>query len=312
MGTLSGPGEINEFELAALLGEGVERLCQGEFSYRMPRNMSRDTRDTAAFLVNSIADELEQILDSRRKNELRLSALAENMSQALTQVATGDFSVQVARDYSGDASDVLAFLVNQTILELGSFVAEVQRRTDEEHDRLEHLVATRTAELRLLATTDSLTGLLNRRHFFELAEEECARSQRYNRQLAVAMLDLDHFKTINDVHGHAVGDEALRLVAGELRRVLRQHDYICRYGGEEFVVMMPETNVQNAFEVLERIRIGIKRIFLRSGDNDVPLRISIGVTAWRPPESIERAIQRADATLYQAKAGGRDRVLMDP
>ena len=310
MGKISGPGQVDEFKLVALLGEGIERLCQGEFSYRMPRNMSRDTWDTAAFLVNSLADELEQILDSRRQNELRLNAVVDNASQVLTQVATGDFSVQLSRDYSGDASDVLAFLLNQTILELGALVAENRRRADEEHDRLEHLVATRTAELRVLATTDSLTGLLNRRHFFELAEDECARSRRYNRQLAVAMLDVDHFKAINDVHGHAVGDEALRLVAGEFLRVLRQQDYVCRYGGEEFVVMMPETNVQNAFEVFERIRLGITRIVLRSGDKDVPLRISIGVTAWQQPESIERAIQRADATLYRAKAAGRDRVLM--
>jgi diguanylate cyclase (GGDEF)-like protein len=278
----------------------------------MPRNMQRDTEDTAAFLVNAIAEELERILRSVRHQELQLTAAIEEFSQAFTRVASGDFSVQVKRDFSGDSKDVLAFLVNQTVLELGSLVNETQRQSDEERDHLEHLIQERTTELRLLATKDPLTGLLNRRHFFQLAEEECARCHRYERPIAAAMLDLDHFKKINDNHGHAIGDEALRLTAAAIRKELRQQDLICRYGGEEFVVLMPETDAQRGYEVQERIRAGITQIGLRDGDQGVPLRVSIGVTQWHPPESIEQAIARADANMYQAKAAGRNRVIMTP
>ena len=303
---------VKDIELHALLAEGVMRLCQGDFSYRVPRNMQRDAEDAAAFFVNAIAGELEQVLFTTRRQELRLTEIIENLTQALTCFASGDFSVQVPRDFSGDAADVLAFMVNTTILELGALVVESQRRAEEDIHRLKHLVEERTAELRIFATTDSLTGTLNRHRFFELAEEECARCRRYNRSLTVAMLDLDHFKEINDCHGHSVGDDALRLTADAIRRVLRKQDHICRYGGEEFVVLMPETGVKEGLEVFERVRGEIARIDLPAGAEAVSVRASIGVTEWHPPESIERVIQRADATLYQAKAAGRDRVFITP
>jgi len=97
-----------------------------------------------------------------------------------------------------------------------------------------------------------------------------------------------------------------------MREELRQQDLICRYGGEEFVVLMPETNAQRGYEVQERIRNGIIRIDLRDGDHDVPLRVSIGVTQWHPPEPIEHAIERADTNMYQAKSAGRNRVIVTP
>jgi len=312
MDTHANTAKVDDSLLTSLLVEGMNRLCQGDFTYRMPRNMQRDTEDTAAFLVNTIAEELERILRSARHQELKLTASIEEFSQAFTRVASGDFSVQVKRDFSGDSNDVLAFLVNQTVLELGSLVNARQRQADEERDRLERLIQERTTELRLLATKDPLTGLLNRRHFFQLAEEECARCRRYDRPITVVMIDLDHFKKVNDNHGHAIGDEALRLTAAAMHKELRQQDLICRYGGEEFVVLMPETNAQRGYEVQERIRAGIAQIDLRDGDQGVPLRVSIGVTQWHPPESIELAIERADANMYQAKSAGRNRVIMTP
>ena len=187
-----------------------------------------------------------------------------------------------------------------------------RQHAEENKDRLEQLVESRTMELRILATTDSLTQTLNRHRFFEVAEEECARSRRYNRSMAVAMLDLDRFKEINDHHGHSVGDDALRFTAKAIRKILRQQDHVCRYGGEEFVILMPETEARCGFNVLERVRGEIKNIDVRSGEESVPIRVSIGVTEWHPPESIEQAIKRADENMYKAKAAGRDRVVMTP
>jgi diguanylate cyclase (GGDEF)-like protein len=216
--------------------------------------------------------------------------------------------VQVTRDFSGDAADVLAFLVNNTILELGEFVSASQQRAKEDRRRPERLVEERTAELKILATTDELTGTLNRRRFFEVAEQEQARSERYRRPLAVAMLDLDHFKAVNDRYGHAVGDEALKLAADVMQRVVRRQDHVGRYGGEEFGVLLPETRLEEAGRVLERVRREVARIELRVEDEVVPLRVSACVAAWQPGEVVDTTFKRADAALYEAKQAGRDRV----
>ncbi len=299
---------MSTHELPPALVEGLLRLCQGDFSYRVPRALTRDSEDTAAFFVNAIAEELERIIQRSREQEQHLTRTVEQLSSALTRVATGDFSVQVPRDFSGDPSDVLAFLVNNTILELGEFVTASQRRAEEDRRRLERLVEERTAELKVLAMTDELTGTLNRRRFFEVAEQEQARSERYRRPLAVAMLDLDHFKAVNDRYGHAVGDEALRLAAGVMQRVVRRQDHVGRYGGEEFGVLLPETRLEEAGRVLERVRREVARIELRVEDALVPLRVSAGVAAWQSGEVIDATFKRADAALYEAKQAGRDRV----
>jgi diguanylate cyclase (GGDEF)-like protein len=296
-------------QLPAALVEGLLRLCQGDFEYRVPRSLNRDTDDTAAFFVNAIAEELGRMLRASQQQERHLTSTVEQLSAALTRVATGDFSVQVERDYSGDPADVLAFLVNNTILELGTFVNEAQRRAEEDRRRLEQLVEERTAELRILATTDALTGTLNRRRFFEEAEEERARAQRYKHPLSVAMLDLDHFKSINDRFGHAVGDEALRRSAAIMKRVVRRQDRVGRYGGEEFGVLFPETGLEEAASVAERLRREIAGEELRAGERVVALRVSCGVAACRADESIEETFKRADAALYEAKVGGRNRVV---
>jgi len=299
-----------QIKLPASFTEGMTHIRKGDFTYRVSREGLSGKDDAAASLVNSIADELDRLQRTTQEKEHRLSSFIETLAQKLTQVASGDFSVEVPRDYSGDAADVLAYLVNTTVSEFAAMVEGSRQHAEENKDRLEQLVESRTMELRILATTDSLTHTLNRHRFFEVAEEECARCRRYNRPMTVAMLDLDHFKEINDHHGHSVGDDALRFTAKAIRKILRQQDQVCRYGGEEFVILMPETGARCGFNVLERVRGEIKNIELRSGEESVSIRVSVGVTEWHPPETIEQAIKRADENMYKAKAGGRDRVVM--
>lgn len=164
------------------------------------------------------------------------------------------------------------------------------------------------AKLRELATVDPLTGAFNRRHFFEVAEAEVARSARYRRPLSVAMLDLDHFKAVNDCFGHHVGDEALQLVVGAARGQLRRQDILGRYGGEEFAFVFPETPLDGATEVLERTRGAVESLALTSAGERVPLSVSIGVVAWREGERLDETLRRADDALYEAKGAGRNRV----
>ncbi len=168
--------------------------------------------------------------------------------------------------------------------------------------RLQRVEATAEA-MRQLANTDALTGLANRRRAEETLQREVRRAQRYQRPLAVLMLDLDGFKELNDRLGHPAGDEALIALAERLRRMLRASDTVARWGGEEFVVIVPETELDAAAGLAEVVR-GYVRDRPLMGDETVTA--SIGVSALRPGDRFNSLIERADAALYRAKADGKD------
>jgi|GEM_PF-1826046 len=164
-------------------------------------------------------------------------------------------------------------------------------------------------DLENLATTDGLTRLANRRHFMERAESEFERSRRYGRELSAFLLDADHFKAINDSYGHDAGDRTLRLLAATCRESLRHLDIIGRYGGEEFVVLLPETSAALALDTAERLRKRIEELRIPAKDREIRLTVSIGVaTADAATESVAALINQADRALYEAKRGGRNRV----
>ena len=165
------------------------------------------------------------------------------------------------------------------------------------------------ARLRELATTDPLTGALNRRRLFELASDETRRAERYGRPLCFAMLDLDHFKKVNDRYGHTAGDEALKIVAAAVRAGLRNLDLLARYGGEEFAVVLPETTLETARAAIDRIRAAVAALRLDVGGAAVRLTLSGGVVTWRPGETPDAVLDRADAALYEAKRRGRNQVI---
>jgi diguanylate cyclase (GGDEF)-like protein len=165
-------------------------------------------------------------------------------------------------------------------------------------------------DLEDLATTDGLTRLYNRRHFMERAESEFLRSQRYRRELSVFLIDADHFKAINDTHGHEAGDRTLRALAAACRAGMRQLDVIGRYGGEELVVLLPETSAAVAQETAERLRRSVEQLCIPAAMGEIKLSVSIGVaTAGPHTESVAALINQADRALYEAKRGGRNRVV---
>ena len=168
----------------------------------------------------------------------------------------------------------------------------------------------REARYQRLASVDSLTGLTNRRRFFKLAEQELARSRRYGSPLAIVLVDLDHFKRINDEHGHLIGDQALVHAATIFAREVRDVDIVARYGGEEFAMLLPMTTSSGAKEVAERCARHLAAAPLRA-DGILPIRItaSMGIAcAEGHPGAIEELLRAADAALYRAKEAGRDRV----
>ena len=165
-------------------------------------------------------------------------------------------------------------------------------------------------ELRYLATIDGLTGLYNRRHFLELCKRELLRVHRYNLETGLLMLDADHFKKINDTHGHDVGDEVLRLIARLCKSQLREADIVGRVGGEEFAVLLPQTGLPAAIEAAERLRKAIAQTTLPLASGRV-LRctVSIGVCALASQNAkIEELLKAADQALYTAKRNGRNQV----
>lgn len=164
------------------------------------------------------------------------------------------------------------------------------------------------AGLEVMASTDGLTGLMNRRHFMEVAQTELVRAQRYQRHVLVGLADLDHFKSINDEHGHSAGDKVLREVATFMRQTLRQTDLVCRYGGEEFAFVFNELSKEEALWVAERLRVGLESLTIElEHGKSVNVTISVGVVD-ASTLSLEAALSKADDALYQAKAHGRNRV----
>ncbi len=163
--------------------------------------------------------------------------------------------------------------------------------------------------VQLLAVTDELTGAYNRRHLFELAEFEFAQARRYMRPLSAIMFDLDRFKDINDTYGHAIGDQVLRWVAGHCRGVVRDVDVWGRYGGEEFAVVLPETELKGAVQVAERLRREVADLPIETARGPIHVTVSLGVAELGDEMSdVHALIDRADAAMYFAKRTGRNRV----
>lgn len=187
----------------------------------------------------------------------------------------------------------------------------VQQRTEQLNETMVKLEQANN-ELRLLSTTDPLTNVYNRRYLDEALMLECKRAKRASQHLALIMLDIDHFKPVNDHYGHAVGDRCLRAVAEALKDVVqRPGDLLARYGGEEFVLVLPDTDEVQALQVAEKTRAAVAALKLNHEGEPLPLTISAGVAAAVPSgeETSEFLLMAADRALYRAKDDGRNRVV---
>ncbi|MCF6201408.1 MAG: GGDEF domain-containing protein, partial [Hydrogenimonas sp.] len=185
------------------------------------------------------------------------------------------------------------------------------RESKEEKERLERLVKERTHEIELLSKTDGLTGLWNRRYLEEMLEIEFKRARRYNHNVSIAVVDLDHFKQINDNYGHMAGDEVLRQVSSHIRSCIRETDFVGRYGGEEIVVILPETDIKTAQLIAEKIRETIESHPVHFNDDTIKVTSSIGISNLRAEhKDYHEVFAEADEALYRAKEGGRNRVVV--
>ncbi|MGE4218752.1 MAG: diguanylate cyclase [Alphaproteobacteria bacterium] len=206
---------------------------------------------------------------------------------------------------------VLLFSMNVlTIAALACERYEAESALEEANLTLENKVTERTEELRRQAETDALTGVSNRRAFIERGQSEVTRAKRYSRGLAIIIVDLDHFKRINDNFGHATGDEALKAAARACAAQLRKQDMFGRIGGEEFAAILPETGLSEARLVAEKLRSLMRQLAVPDGGGStLLLSASFGVAALdTSDQNLDQLMARADRALYRAKAEGRDRV----
>ena len=202
---------------------------------------------------------------------------------------------------------VAFYLVYVAIVETG--LEKPQRLLFRTLKQNEAALGTALAEVQRLAITDSLTGLYTRRHFAARAENEFQRACRYRHPLSAIMVDIDHFKQVNDTSGHAVGDQVLQQVAGHCCQELRETDVVGRYGGDEIVILLPESDPVAAAQVAERLRQRIARQPMNTTTGPVAVTISLGIAALDDENlTLDILLSRADQALYDAKQGGRNRV----
>jgi len=250
----------------------------------------------------SMRGELTRRINETVAKHEQFGVMLEVISSGLKE-ATSITDIEVLREALADDVDGLidAHQVLLTNLEdAKNYFTMIEKDSRQLSDEL--------ARVRRLSITDELTGLPNRRAFMHRLDDEMGRAQRYNFSLALAMVDLDYFKQINDKYGHPIGDEVLKFYANKLFTIFRQHDLVCRYGGEEFAVLFPNTSEHGAMAAMDKVREKARQCFIEDGHVHVQLpSFSAGLTMFVVQDTADTMINRADEALYQAKSLGRDR-----
>ncbi len=280
---------------------------------------------------------VQQLLDDARIKQQQLKLERENAREALKQLiqqmlqeigelgnTTDRFQSNLGRYADtidqADSLESLTGVVREMVAEsrsVQSVVAQTQFKLQEEHSKahaLSERVKTLEDEIRKLSdevSTDPLTQIANRRGMMRAFEAEQARVERQGTTLAIGLLDVDNFKKLNDQLGHQTGDEALKFLARRVSECLRPVDVVARYGGEEFVVMLPDTPADEGQQALTRLQRTLSAEFFTHDEHKVFITFSAGVTAYRPGEPIEAALERADIGLYEAKRTGKNRTCVN-
>lgn len=232
----------------------------------------------------------------------RLVSPVRRLSREAARVASGDLDVDIPVSGLSEVS-YLTQVFNHMVANL--------KRNREELSSANHALRETNEELHQISITDGLTGLYNRTHIMELFAKEKSRSQRSRNHLSVLMLDIDDFKKINDTYGHPVGDTVMRRLADTLSSSVRDCDYVGRYGGEEFLIILPESSVKDAANTAERIRVNVGNLQFVEDQENFSVTVSIGVAGFPDHgENTESILGHADNALYQAKADGRNRVVV--
>jgi diguanylate cyclase (GGDEF)-like protein len=309
--------EEEEFEAEE---EIIEEFDAGEGEEAEEEDLEEDELPPAM----DLGEDYRQELEARRKDIQKLqSNLGQQVVETITQNEEFGVILEVVLAELHQAEEVQGienarWTLIREIEKLMKGHNELADKLDSTHHYLQLIesdsrqLTDELTRVRLLSLTDELTGLPNRRAFMRRLEDEVARVQRYGFPLSFALIDLDHFKSINDEFGHAAGDEVLRVYSKNIMTVFRHHDMVARYGGEEFAVLLPNTDADGAVRALNKVRRRAAETRWQSNGmvSQVP-SFSAGVSLFKPGESSSAFIERADKALYRAKRLGRDRIELD-
>jgi diguanylate cyclase len=236
----------------------------------------------------------------------RLQELADEMSSSVGEHRTKLDQASKLLTSGGDHVDEsLAELVVDVIGDIVHANQGLQAKLETAEERLEEQAVQIEAHISR-SLTDPLTGLPNRREFNDRLEERMGAWNRRRDVFTLLLLDVDHFKKLNDVHGHLAGDQVLAAIGKALRGAVRRDDAVARYGGEEFAVLLPATSLEQAMGVAQKVREAVARVTVNRNNRDISVTVTGGIATIQPNERVEMLIQRADSALYAAKAAGRN------
>lgn len=274
--------EMTSAETSAVIGKRIEQSLPAPLCHGVLANLGRCVESGAPVRYEENGDYLDRYGIHQHVHRQTLLVPITNTEGRVTHL----FGISHDRAFSREH-----YMLTPGV------TGELERQVCE---RMAELIAA-NEKLAYLATHDHLTSTYNRRYLMELAEQELRRAIRYELPLCLLMLDIDHFKTLNDARGHLVGDEALRCVARTILATVRECDLVGRYGGDEFLILMPETTASGAQELAERLRNTLTQTSR--------LTLSIGIASLAPGDDVViDLIDRADALLLQAKRNGRNRI----
>ncbi len=266
--------------------ETIQQLVNGASQGQVDRSQARAVFEG---MLEGQVDEIRSVVNSQND----LGELGQSISQHLGLI------VQAMHAFSSEENGREAQLTQQ--------LSDMQSKLDE-MEKLAEVAQHAIEEQRKKAMHDALTGLPNRESYQQRFEQEIKRIERYGGSLSLMVCDIDFFKRINDTYGHLAGDKVLKIIAKSLQRNLRDSDFIARFGGEEFVALMPETAAKEAKVVAEKLRRKVEESPFNFKKEPVQITISFGITQFAKGESLEDVFQRADKALYQAKDKGRNQV----
>ncbi len=286
-------GSVTDISAVIPAGQDLNTINRSELEAR---------REDIAKLQATLADQVMETIDKNEEFGVVLETVLGDLRQVEDVEELENMRWTVIREVEKMLSghNDLADKLDSTYHYLQLFETDSRELSDE------------LTRVRLLSLTDELTGLPNRRAFMRRLEDEVARVQRYGFPLSFVLIDLDHFKAVNDDYGHAAGDEVLRVYSKNILSIFRHHDMVARYGGEEFAVLLPNTDSDGTVRALNKVRRRANETRWQSNGTvaDVPT-FSAGVSLYKPGESVSAFIERADKALYRAKRLGRNRVELD-
>jgi diguanylate cyclase len=257
-----------------------------------------EAREKLRQLISTIIDRVGEISDSTGGFHDRIDAYS-------TRIAAADDIGQITDVIDSLSADLLQ--IRDEMRQSHQELVEARSHVQEAEDRI-HALEKELEEVANLVREDQLTGALNRRGMDEAFEKEIARARRAAAPLSLALLDIDHFKKLNDSLGHQAGDRALVHLARVVRNLLRPTDVLARYGGEEFLILLPESTADDGRQVMQRVQRELTKEFFLHDNQKVLITFSAGVAEMQAGEERDSLIGRADAAMYRAKAAGRNRV----